>query len=327
LSNVATTYAKRLVIAPDGSSLKAAEKAVLMVLAEWHNSELGCAFPAMRSLADCCCISERYCRQLIQGLEQKRVIRRVFYRRECDRSQTSNEYIFLALKGPGDAAKTAEARRRFQRIARVPISGGAGTGTPPSHERRDRARGTKSTVPPGTQVPPIEPLGEPLGDSALNVLLGPFPPTPQDVARTMDGAKPFPIERSRTVLCDGTLARMAWDAVMQDLSKALLPLSPWALENRPGFTNGSKDWRSFRFNEVAAESAEMNAQGAVVVTLSSPNPKATARGLEKYQRRIALTLSKFYGCNAVLRLQGRELSAAGTAQAATVGTIHKPIEQ
>ena len=326
LSIVAVKYAKALTIAPDGSSLKAAEKAVLLVLAEWHNSELGCAFPAMKNLAKCCCISERYCRQLIQGLEQKRLIRRKFYRRECDGSQTSNEYIFLGIEVAGDAAKTAEARRRFQRMARAPISGGERAGTPPPPERKDRERGTKSASPPGTQVPPIDHLGEPLRDSALDLSIGPVPPTPQTALRTMDDAKPFPLERIRTALCDGTLARIAWEAVIKDLGNALLTLTPLALQNRPGFTNGHEDWRLFRFNEAAVESAELDARGGVVVTLSSPDPEATERGLEKYQRRIAFALNQFYGCHATLKLQGSKLTTIKESKAASPGATNQPTE-
>lgn len=265
----------------------------------------------MKKLANSCSISDRYCRQLIEGLERKGVIRRVFNRREQNRSQTTNEYIFPALERPIPATALANARRRFQRVSRAPISGGSRTLVPRSHEREDRGTRTKSAAPAGTQAPPIEPLGEPLRDSGLKALLGSLPPVPQNAMQTINCAKPFPGERTRTAFLDTRLARTAWDAVVQDVQKALLTHIPLASEKRPGSANGSKYRRSFRFNEVTVEAVEMDAKGGVVMILSCPNPKAIARGLEKFQKRIALTLRKFYGCNATLRLQGRGGSAEG----------------
>lgn len=306
MSHEALTYAKKLVTAPDGSKLKSAEKSVLMVLADSYNEEVGCAWPKMKTMADSCCISDRYCRQLIQGLERKQVLRRVFYRRAQDGSQTTNEYIFLALEKPIPAATLVEARRKFQHIHRIRISGESRPLIPSPLEGRDRGSRTKAAAPPGTQVPPIDQLGKPLIDSALKALIGTFPHIPQNVARTVNGAKTVPDESTKKAFCDAGLACTAWNAVIQDLRKGLLGVSPSTLEKRPGFTNGSKDWQSFRFNEVAVESAEVDARGGVVLNLSSPNPETTARGLEKYQKRIALALSKFYGCNATLRLQSRK---------------------
>lgn len=293
-------------MAPDGSKLKSAEKNVLMVLADSYNKEVGSAWPKMKTMADSCCISDRYCRQLIQGLEQKQVIRRVFYRRAQDGSQTTNEYIILALEKAIPAATLMDARRKFQHFSRVPISGGSRTLIPPPHDLEDRGNRKKSAAPPGTQVPPIDHLGKPLGDTKLKALLGPFPHIPQNAVQTANGARAFPDEGIKNAFCDAGLACTAWDTVIQDLREGMLVVSLSTLEKRPRFTNGSKDWRSFRFNEVATESAELDERGGVVLNLSSPNPKATARGLVKYQKRITLTLSKFYGCNVTLNLQGRK---------------------
>jgi hypothetical protein len=277
-----------------------------MVLADSYNEEVGCAWPKMKTMADSCCISDRYCRQLIQDLERKQVLRRVFYRRAQDGSQTTNEYIFLALEKPIPAATLVDARRKFQRIPRVPISGESRTLIPSPLEGRGRGSRTKAAAPPGTQVPPIDQLGKPLVDSALKALLGPFPPTPKNAVRTANSEKNSPNKNTKSAFLDPGLAHTAWDAVMENLGKGLLTLTPRDLEKRAGFTNGSKDWRSFRFNEVAVESVEMDARGVVVLVLSSPNPKATARGIEKYQSRIAVTLSKFYGCKAKIKLQSRK---------------------
>ncbi len=305
MSHEATKYVKGLVMAPDGSTFKAAEKAVLMVLADSYNEEVGCAWPSMKKVANSCSISDRYCRQLIEGLERKEVIRRIFSRRELDRSQTTNEYTFRALERAIPAAIVANARRKFQRVSRVPISGGSRAPVPRSHERGVRGTRMNSSAPAGTQAPTIDPLGEQLRDSGLEALIGSVPPTPQNAVRTTDSSKPFPGERTRTAFQDMRLALTAWDEVIEDLRKGLLTLTPLALEKRSGFVNGSKDWQSFRFNEVTVEAVEMDAKGGVVLILSSPNPKATARGLQKYQKRIALTLTKFYGCMTTLRLQGR----------------------
>jgi hypothetical protein len=55
---------------------------------------------------------------------------------------------------------------------------------------------------------------------------------------------------------------------------------------------------------VAVEAVEIGGRGVIVLVLSSPNPKATERGLKKYESRIATTLNRFYGCEVQIRLRG-----------------------
>lgn len=50
----------------------------------------------------------------------------------------------------------------------------------------------------------------------------------------------------------------------------------------------------------------MDDVGVVVLVMSSPRPKDTARGFEMYQSQIAHVLWKFYGFNAKLSLHSNK---------------------
>lgn len=73
MSHAAMAYAKSLSKAPDGSKIKGSAKAVLLLLADWHNDKLGFAFPSVRLLADRAGISIRHCRRQLEALESSGV--------------------------------------------------------------------------------------------------------------------------------------------------------------------------------------------------------------------------------------------------------------
>ena len=311
MSHAATAYVKELKVAPDGSKLKAAEKAVLMALADWHNEEIGCAWPSMKELAGCCGIGDRYCRQIIEGLERKRIIKRIALRRENGGGQTSNEYIFSALGKPVITAKLVEARRKLQRVPRLPMSGRAGNVTPPPPERRDRAGRNRTTATPGTPVPSIEPLVESSGDSSSNKQSEPIPPTPHSDAREVNGAKPFTSshdceaqiqkslsneEKTRALL---KWARDRFNGAIDDMRVHLLDT------NRPqisGLANGYADWQEFGFNSLAVEAAEWRGKTLMLVLCAS-DPAAAQPGLYKYRKKWEAGLRKWFDCEVHVEVQ------------------------
>jgi hypothetical protein len=107
-----------------------------------------------------------------------------------------------------------------------------------------------------------------------------------------------------------SLARLAWIDVMQDLHSSLLGSTPVELEKRPGLTNGADDWKSFRLDDVAVESVGERSGGTVELVLSSPEPKATELGLQKYRSRVARALNKWYGRDVRLLLRGTEVQVS-----------------
>lgn len=307
MSREAIAYVKHLKTAPDGSKIKTAEKAVLMLLADWHNEKVGFAWPSMKELAIRCGITARYCRSVIESLERKRVIQRA-YTRKPKSGQSSNFFFFSALDKPEKGAKFDENMRKFLRTPRIQMPKSVGRTRPAQAVKCIREGLTHTTGSPGRGRPPIEslgePLGEPSGESSLKRLSELVPPTPHAAVRGTNSVKTFPASKTTNAFLDLGLAQKAWDAVLQELRKARLTLSPPGLEKRPGISNGTKDSRSFRFNDVTVESVCLDDMGFVVLVMRSPRPKDTARGFELYQSHIALALWKFYGCKAKLVLQG-----------------------
>jgi hypothetical protein len=61
--------------------------------------------------------------------------------------------------------------------------------------------------------------------------------------------------------------------------------TPAASEKRENFYNGSIDWENFHFGHMAVELCQKKAGGDLLLTVSTPNPVATDRGLRKYKSR------------------------------------------
>lgn len=300
MSHVAIGYAKELTKAPDGSKITATEKAVLMMLADWHNEEVGTAWPSMKLLAKSCCISDRHCRRMIERLERKRVIRRNATRRTEDGGQSSNEYVFLALEKPVIDSRLVEKRRKLQHTPRIPMSGKPGHKHPTPPDTYVREGRTKSTGGRGHGNPPIEPVVESLGDSSSNKLSEPNTPISPSQA---SGELVPDLPCSAPPHVSLQLVRIGLGAAIEAVHGALIRLTTPAFEKRDGFRNGAVEWQEFRFGDLALESYEVDRVHGLVLTVSSPEPTLTALGLVKYKARWDKALLKALGRPALLKLR------------------------
>lgn len=89
--------------------------------------------------------------------------------------------------------------------------------------------------------------------------------------------------------------RIAFTAAVDAVHDALMRLTPVAFEKRRNFRNGAVEWNEYRFGDLAFESLEESGADRLVLTVSSPDPDATARGLEKYKNRWDKALHKAFG--------------------------------
>jgi Helix-turn-helix domain len=305
VSHKASHYVKHLVKAPDGSKITATQKAILCQLADDHREESGIAFPSMKVLARRSCVSERNCRRLIAALEKSRVLNRIATCRKEGRGQSSNFYIFCALDPPGVAAQLVESGREFLKVPRLLMSGGGGHSAPGGTDALRRERRTPSAAPPGHPAPPIEHLVEPVSNSSLSTQSELNTPISPSEARGRPSSI-APIDGTKAQL---QLARIGMRAAIDAVHDALTLLTPLAFENRCGFRNGALEWSEYRFGDLTVNSCEVDHAGAIVLSVSSPDPKATARGLEKYKARWHKALNKSFGRSVQLRLCGNERSA------------------
>lgn len=91
------------------------------------------------------------------------------------------------------------------------------------------------------------------------------------------------------------LGRIAFTAAVNAVHDALMRLTPPAFEKRRNFRNGAEEWNEYRFGDLAFESLEDSGADGLVLKVSSPDPDATARGLEKYKNRWDKALLKEFG--------------------------------
>jgi len=82
---------------------------------------------------------------------------------------------------------------------------------------------------------------------------------------------------------------------MDAVQDALMRLTPPAFENRRNFRNGALEWSEYRFGDLALESCKEQDAGALLLIVSTPDPTATSRGLEKYSARWDKALHKAFG--------------------------------
>lgn len=305
MSHTACNYVKYLRRAPNGQKITVAEKAVLGILADYHRDDMGCAWPSVKKLAECSCVGERWCREILARLEQKGVIRRVSTSRQ-DGGQSSNEYIFPALDSLGSKAKADAARQKFQRVKRrrpegtsvhpprKDSSGGAGNDPAP-------APGTIVHGRPGTLVQPIEPLVESSLESASDSSWETGSPiSPSQASGELD---PHQLR----------LIRIAFGSAQDAVHDALMRLTPPAFEKRRNFRNGAVEWGEYRFGDLTVHSCEPDPVNGLVLALTSPDATATARGLEKYKARWDAALQKAFGQSVRLVLRPGAESASSKA--------------
>jgi hypothetical protein len=70
----ATAYVKPLKTAPDGALFTRSEKLLLLILADYHNEEKGCAWPSAATLAKDTLMTTRHVRTLLGRVRQKGVL-------------------------------------------------------------------------------------------------------------------------------------------------------------------------------------------------------------------------------------------------------------
>ena len=295
MSLVAINYAKNLVRAPDSSKITATEKAVLLVLADWHNDGLGVAWPSMELLAEKSGISVRHCRRIITGLVGKHVLGRVGMCRADSGGQTSNEYVFLELVSPKASPATAAIRRTLQQVRRIPMPGSPRSSRPPQAALSGRPAPTPASCPPGQGRPALKPLGGTFSDSLNEHAGDPLGATPRSAdcmeqSLTTKSPTAVPMKVKQSWFNNLGLAQTAWDKAKAAIRKV----------------QRGNDLKLFHFNDSSVIEATQDGAGKIVVTLRSPKREATERGIKKHCLIIAPAMQSFYGRNVNLIVLGTE---------------------
>jgi hypothetical protein len=96
LSWQATSYVKTLTIAPDGSAVTRSEKLLLLILADYHNTEQKAAWPSARTLAADTLLTVRHVRRVLASVKKRGLIC-TSQRRHAEGDFDSNWYHFHAL--------------------------------------------------------------------------------------------------------------------------------------------------------------------------------------------------------------------------------------
>ena len=280
------------------------------MLASSHNDQVGAAWPGIAELAQHNGITERYCRTLLASLESIGVIERIWTRNLHHGGQSSNAYIFPGL---GDSrAKLFENLNKIALVPRAPLAMRRGSGHPIPADAGIRAGQTGMAVTPGDAVPPIEHLRESLGENSKEILgecandrLRMSPATlvhhePNKRTTPVMPEKHEPAKRALETCCDMGLGQTAWNAAVEDLRKTVF--SSFTQVGHGGFVPGAKDWKSYRFEKATVVRVQANGSGSLIMSVRSPNPKSTARGLKSHAKHLECYLSRFYGCSVNLKL-------------------------
>lgn len=299
----AIDYARNLVVAPDGSRITSTEKNVLLLLALAFNSDLGIAWPSLKTLAREACICERHCRRTIGSLEQKNVIRRDYMRREgLGGGQTSNEYFFPALGSPPQTSEAKIRRQEIQKIPRTPMAGRGGRRRLTATDTSVRPTRTFTTGEPGHECPPKESLNESLNDcwnDSVFKSLSESPVVDISAATVQQTKSQNTVSDSRkSVFAAVSLAQTAWKSSVQ-----LAVLS-----------RGAREIKKLRFRDVTVVSAHEDGAGVVHLTLRSPAPEKTEIGIAQHESTISQALHAFYGRTVKLKVIGHLPSSTLPAQ-------------
>jgi len=289
----AVDYERTLTEGPDGSRITSTEKNVLLNLALFFNAEAGAAWPRIETLGKYACVSDRHCRRSLESLERKKVIQRVYMRREGKGSQTSNEYFFPAL---GSAPQTPEARARrlaIQKVPRTPMTpkaGMSGRTRPAAADTSVRPSRTNTTGGPGHGRPPIESLGDSSIDLQSDAPRDALPARKRAASVPVAEPRKTPPAMAKAPFADLGLARGAWDSAMGKLRAA----------------HGANEIKKYRFRDVTVVSSSEDGAGTVHLTLRSPAPDKARAGLAKHEAAISLALCAFYGRTVKLRVIDHE---------------------
>lgn len=291
VSHQATRYAKHLVMAPNGEKITASEKLVLTQLADDHHMEIGAAWPSIRSLAIRCCLSPRHTRRILTSLVRKQVIRRMAYKRDRDNSQSSNEYIFLALAHFPSFRDQSALRNRVQKVSRSPMT------VPQSRSRpADTAIAASRSRPTGSALrghlrPAIEYLSEVLENSSTKRVSEQIPPSPLNAVAMSKEIQHLPSSNEQVLwFKDLRLARLAWKQ---------------ALSSAEATTMSQKT--PFPIREGSAvESIDAGKAGDLMITLKVQEPNLTKEDFEQLQRLTVPHLQNWFGVKVKLKLSNRK---------------------
>ncbi len=307
MSHIATNYVRNLPELPEGASIKGTKYAVLWAIAHSHNDATGSAWPSMKEIAKRCNINERYCRSIVRDLERIGILARVAMRNGRHGGQSSNAYIFPALGKPESPAKLVQILNQVARVPRFPMPVSPRAASPRPSDECDRGGGASNSGTPGYAVPAIESLGEHscdtkgelLRDSSHKTLT---PKPKKGAVQGESNQKPGPM-KGKTAFGDLQLGQSAWDNAVDNLRKTLFAHSAMRREQPSDFVSGEKDWKFFRFEKVSVLSVVELGSRALLMTVKSPCPKATARGLRMHQKQLEQSLRKFYGYDTRLKLK------------------------
>jgi hypothetical protein len=306
MSFIATDYVKQLAKTPEGAWIKGTSWALLWFLASAHNEKAGGAWPSTKEIARHCGITERYCRARIAEMERTGIIQRAFTRNSNTGGQSSNLYIFVALAGK--TAQRFDDLNQVVRVPRLPMSLKPRTPQPPAPDQNIRPGQPSTAGSPGDAVPPIESLGEIAREDHMKSLAD----TPVARPRLQSSVPPvahlvhaqkqtFP--KKATASCyDVNLGKTALNHAVESLYKTLFGSAASSVNPHSGFVSGTKDWNSFRLDRLTVLSLEPRGPSTVLMTVTSPAPKSTKRGLKLHQKYLEQSLSQFYGCAVQLNL-------------------------
>jgi Helix-turn-helix domain len=152
LSWEATSYVKRLERAPNGVPITRSEKLLLLILADYHNTEQRCAWPSAHTLAKDALLTVRHVRRVIASAKQKQILC-VTKRLHPDGDYDSNSYLFHALDCGSDHEGGSD-------IVSPPSDAGVTRVVTP------RSRGSDTATSPRV-VTPVSPKQDPEGSTEL----------------------------------------------------------------------------------------------------------------------------------------------------------------
>jgi Helix-turn-helix domain len=295
MSHQAMRYAKNVVVAPNGKRITPSEKLVLTQIADDHNMEIGSAWPSIANLANRCCLSPRHTRRIITSLVRKQILRRIAYKRDKDGSQSSNEYVLLALAHLPLARNQSETRRKVQKISRSPMSIQQGQQRPAATDFcGSRSRSTTSGS-RGHQRPSLEHLKESLGRILTNRSVEQIPPTPLARATMVEDIQHRITDQREPWFRNLELVRKAWKDVLEAMEGALQIQKPSQLTGQPDFTANMCAWETFVSAKVLVESIDECKAGDLILKLKGRKLDVSVESFEPVREMITGRLEKYYG--------------------------------